>query len=121
MLFMVVLGLAPSLPVAAVALWLRGALINIGAPLWDAFVMDQVPQKAQGTVASLQMLTWQFGWAVGPYLSGLVQQRAGFGPLFAATSLLYVAAISLTWTWFHGREPRPEGQPALQPEAAVGQ
>ncbi|MBI3158954.1 MAG: MFS transporter [Chloroflexi bacterium] len=121
MLFMVVLGLAPSLPVAALALWLRGALINIGAPLWDAFVMDQVPQKAQGTVASLQMLTWQFGWAVGPYISGLVQARAGFGPLFVATSLLYVVAISLTWIWFHRREPRPEAQAALQAEAAVGQ
>lgn len=121
MLFMLALWLSPTLPLAVLALWLRGGIINIAAPLWDAFVMDQVPPKAQGTVASLQMLTWQAGWAVGPYISGLVQESAGFSPLFITTSLLYVVAISLTWTWFHGHERRSvsAAAPVAQAEAAV--
>lgn len=122
MLFMLAFWLAPTFPLAALAFWLRGGIINIAAPLWDAFVMDQVPPKAQGTVASLQMLTWQAGWAVGPYISGIVQERAGFNPLFITTSVLYVIAISLTWIWFHGHERRttPAAAPAVQAEAAVG-
>lgn len=122
MLFMLAFWLAPTFPLAALAFWLRGGIINIAAPLWDAFVMDQVPPKAQGTVASLQMLTWQAGWAVGPYISGIVQERAGFNPLFITTSVLYVVAISLTWIWFHGHERRttPAAAPAVQAEAAVG-
>jgi predicted MFS family arabinose efflux permease len=43
------------------------------------------------------------GWAVGPYISGLVQQRYGFSPLFASTAVLYAIAISLTWIFFRPR------------------
>lgn len=120
MLFMLLLWLSPSLPLAVLGLWLRGAIINMAAPLWDAFVMDKVSPKAQGTVASLQMLTWQAGWSIGPYISGLVQERAGFNPLFLSTTVLYIIAISLTWLWFHDQDPQPAPQPALQTEAALG-
>ncbi len=121
MLFMLLLWLSPSLPLAVLGLWLRGAIINMAAPLWDAFVMDQVSPKAQGTVASLQMLTWQAGWAIGPYISGLVQERAGFNPLFLTTTVLYVIAIGLTWLWFREHERQPAAQPApLTAEGALG-
>ncbi len=121
MLFMLLLWLSPSLPLAVLGLWLRGAIINMAAPLWDAFVMDQVSPKAQGTVASLQMLTWQAGWAIGPYISGVVQERAGFNPLFLTTTVLYIIAISLTWFWFRDHDYQPATQTSpVAAEAALG-
>ena len=40
-------------------------------------------------VTSIRNLAWNVGWAVGPYISGLVQQRWGFNPLFVNTAVLY--------------------------------
>jgi hypothetical protein len=40
------------------------------------------------------------GWAVGPFISGLVQQSYGFSPLFVATALLYFTAIVVQWKLF---------------------
>jgi predicted MFS family arabinose efflux permease len=53
------------------------------------------------------------GWAVGPYISGVVQQRWGFTPLFISTAVLYAIAISLTWIFFRPHPARtPEPVPA---------
>jgi predicted MFS family arabinose efflux permease len=70
-------------------------------PLLDAFSMEQVDESQQGTVNSVRNLAWQFGWAVGPFLSGLVQERYGFSPLFVATCILYGVSTWLTWIFFH--------------------
>jgi predicted MFS family arabinose efflux permease len=61
-------------------------------------------------------LMWEVGWTVGPYLSGVVQARYGFAPLFVSTAVLYSLAVVLTWVFFRGAEARPE--PAPQPTAA---
>ena len=70
-----------------------------------------------GAVNSIRNLAWNLGWTVGPYLSGLVQQRWGFTPLFVNTAVLYALGIGLTWIFFRpGKAPEPE----LEPVPAVG-
>ena len=49
-------------------------------------------------------LSWQVGWAVGPYISGVVQEDYGFTPLFLATGILYALSVVLTWIFFHDAE-----------------
>jgi len=49
-------------------------------------------------------ISWTLGWAVGPMISGIVQQRAGFTPLFIATTIIYSGAIVMTWFFFHDAE-----------------
>jgi predicted MFS family arabinose efflux permease len=44
---------------------------------------------------------WQVGWSVGPYISGVVQERYGFSPLFIATTILYLIAVAVMWMLFH--------------------
>jgi predicted MFS family arabinose efflux permease len=78
----------------------RGALMNMVAPLFDAFALEQTRETEHGAVNSIRNLAWNAGWAVGPYLSGLVQQRWGFAPLFVNTAVLYALAILLTWIFF---------------------
>jgi len=55
------------------------------------------------------------GWTIGPYLSGVVQARYGFAPLFISTAILYGIAIGLTWLFFRRAEETPVSAPAPQP------
>lgn len=56
-------------------------------------------------VTSIRNLAWNIGWAIGPCISGLVQQRWGFNPLFLNTAVLYALAIGITWLFFGRRAP----------------
>jgi MFS family permease len=103
-IFLLLLGFSGSYWVAAIAFLLRGALMNMSAPLYSAFCMEQTPEKQQGFISSVMNVAWQVGWSVGPYLSGLVQVAYGFGPLFITTSVLYLLAIGIMWIFFRKAE-----------------
>ena len=102
--FMLMIGFVPSLWVAGFSALMRSALMNMSAPLYSAFCMEQTPENQQGFVSSVLNIAWQVGWAVGPYISGIVQERHGFTPLFMTTTVLYLLAIGLTWKFFHKTE-----------------
>jgi MFS family permease len=113
--FLLAIGFVPVLPIAAGAFWLRGALMNMGQPLYSAFVMEQSPPEERATVNSIMEIAWQAGWIVGPTLSAVVQVRAGFAPLFLVTSALYGAGAALTYFFFRDTEGR---KPAYATQAA---
>jgi len=113
LLFLLILGFSPTLPVAAVAFFLRAGLMNMSIPLLSAFCMEKVPEGKRGVVSSLTQMAWQGGWAVGPFISGFVQGRWGFPPLFIVTGFLYAVAIVLIWRFFI---PLETGHPAVTPE-----
>ncbi len=102
--FLLIIGFAPSLPLAVLAFWFRGALMNLGGPIYNAFTMEHVAKDERATVNAFSSVTWNIGWAVCPYLSGLVQQKWGFGPLFVMTSVLYGLAAALTYVFFAAGE-----------------
>lgn len=105
LIFLALLALSSVWWLAAVGFLLRAMLMNMAAPLYGAFGMEQIPPRAQGTVNSVLSVAWQVGWAVGPYLSGLVQETYGFGPLFITTGACYLAAIILTAVFFYKMDP----------------
>jgi MFS family permease len=102
--FLLLTGFSPWVTVAAIGFLLRGSLMNMAVPLWDAFSMEQTVESEQGTVNSLRSLVWQAGWVIGPYISAVVQTNYGFSPLFIATASLYGLAIVMTWGFFAGQE-----------------
>lgn len=103
-LFMLMIGFIPSLWIAGFAFLMRAALMNMSAPLYSAFCMEQTPEHQQGLASSVLNIAWQVGWAVGPYISGVVQQRYGFSPLFVTTTILYLIAVGVMWRMFHNAE-----------------
>jgi MFS family permease len=110
LIFLLMIGFSPWPWLAVIGFLMRGALMNMVAPLFDAFALEQCHEAEHGTVNSIRNLAWNVGWAVGPYLSGVVQQRYGFSPLFVSTAILYGIGISLTWFFFRPRatkEPLP--------------
>jgi MFS family permease len=100
LLFLLILGFSPSFAPAGIAFFFRAGLMNMSVPLYAAFCMERTPEARRGVVSSLIQMAWQAGWAVGPSVSGFVQDRWGFTPLFVATSVFYAAAILALWRFF---------------------
>jgi MFS family permease len=98
--FMLIIGFVPSLWIASFAFLMRAALMNMAAPLYSAFCMEQTPESQQGLASSILNIAWQIGWSVGPYLSGVLQEQYGFTPLFIATTILYLLSIGMMWRYF---------------------
>ncbi len=112
--FLILLGFAPWFWVSAAAYYIRVALMNMGGPVYNAYVMEKVEPSARATVASLVSMSWNFGWAFSPTVSGWMQVKYGFGPSFIGTISLYAVAVFLYWRFFW----YPDRKRALHPAAA---
>jgi MFS family permease len=109
--FLVLLGFSPLFWASTVAYYIRVALMNMSSPVYQTFVMEQVDPSSRAMVASLVSMSWNFGWAISPTVSGILQVRYGFGPPFMGTIILYTIAVFLYWVfWWRRSEAR-------QPEA----
>jgi len=103
-LFLIILGFTPILSIAIISMLLRSALMQMSTPLLSNFAMLITPPEEQGVVTSVRGIGWQIGQAIGLFVSGFIQSRFGFSPLFITTSLLYTLAIVLTWVYFRHKE-----------------
>jgi predicted MFS family arabinose efflux permease len=106
------LGFSPWLGMAMFGYLMRGALMNTGAPLYDSFAMDQVIEQEQGTFNSLLMMSFETGWAIGPFLSSLLQEHIGSQPIFLISGTIYSLAMFAFWIFFRNKEDIHEIQPA---------
>jgi MFS family permease len=104
--FLALLGFTPLTWVAEAAYLVRGTLMNMASPLFTAFSMEVSDPSDQGAVSSMLNISWMVGWAVGPVISGVVQQNYGFTPLFIATLVLYTLSTGLVWIFFQDSEKR---------------
>jgi len=100
LVFLLILAFSPFAWLAAIGYLLRGMLMNMAVPLYNAFCMENVAENEQGVVNSLISNSWTAGWAIGPFLSGLIQIRYGFQPLFLITATIYMLSILSTWIFF---------------------
>jgi len=98
--FLILLGFSPIFWVGALAYYVRLALMNMSGPVYQTYVMEHVEPSARATVASLVSMSWNFGWAFSPTISGILQVRYGFGPPFLGTIVLYVVSVVLYWAFF---------------------
>lgn len=111
-------GLALWFAVAAIAYLFRLSLMNLSGPVYQTFILEQVEEEAQAIAASLNSLSFQFGWAVMPSLSGWLQatyDEFGFVLIFAGVSFFYATAIVLQWVFFKRRRPSAELEMAEKP------
>jgi MFS family permease len=102
--FLILLGFAPMFWVSAAAFYVRLALMNMSGPVYQTFVMERVEPSSRATVASLVSMSWNFGWAFSPTISGILQVHYGFGPPFLGTIILYVISVWLYWAFFWRRK-----------------
>jgi len=113
--FLILLGFAPWFWLSAIAYYVRVALMNMSTPVYQTFVMEHVEPEARSTVASLTSMSWNFGWAFSPTISGWLQVNYGFGPAFIGTIVLYALSVLLYWLFFW----KGKGEQAPAPEQAA--
>ena len=118
LVFLVMLGFTPLAPIAAIGFLARGTLMNMAFPLYNTFTMEQFAPGEQGAANSIFNLGWTVGWAVGPYISGIVQLQYGYQPLFVTTTILYAISTAMTWVFFYGLEKQQTASAAVP---AMGQ
>lgn len=103
--FLVMLGYAPWFWMSALAHYVRLALMNMGGPVYQTFVMEQVEPSSRATVASLVSMAWNFGWAFSPSISGWLQVNYGFAPVFLGVIILYTISVFMYWKYFWPVKP----------------
>jgi MFS family permease len=113
LVFLLILAFSPFAWLAAIGYLLRGMLMNMAVPLYNAFCMENVAENEQGVVNSLISNSWTAGWAIGPFLSGLIQIRYGFQPLFLITASIYMLSILSTWIFFGKYEQEKLAEPLV--------
>jgi MFS family permease len=101
--FLVTMGFAPWYWLSAGSYLVRLGLMNMSNPVYQTFVMEQVDESSRATVASLVSMSWSFGWAFSPTLSGWLQVQYGFTPVYLGTIGTYIVAIVLYWLFFWKR------------------
>jgi MFS family permease len=116
LVFLLAVGFSPWLGLAIIGFLGREALMNMVAPINNAFSMEQIHEDEHGTFNSLLTLSWQIGWAVMPIVSGLIQERYGFTPIFLATGVLYAGGTILLWVFFKNTEESQ--QPKTLPQSS---
>jgi MFS family permease len=103
--FLVMLGYAPWFWMSAMAHYVRLSLMNMGGPVYNAYVMENVEPKSRAMVASLTSMAWNFGWAFSPSISGWLQVKYGFGPVFLSVIFIYTLSVFLYWKFFWKVKP----------------
>lgn len=98
--FLITLGFVPHLGLAVLSFFMRAALMNFSAPIYQTMVMEEIEEGSRGIVASLNSMLWNIGWSISPAISGPIQDAYGFNPVFVITIISYVASIYLLYVWF---------------------
>ncbi|WP_376789087.1 MFS transporter [Thermoflexus sp.] len=102
--FLVGMALTDQAALAAVAMVLRGALMNMASPLYIEFCMEQVPASGRAAVSGILNLTWEAGWMVGAVLSGFLQQQYGLDSMLLATAVFYGVGTLYQYLAFASRD-----------------
>jgi MFS family permease len=110
--FLIMLGYAPWFWMSAIGHYVRLSMMNMGGPVYNAFVMEHVEPSARAMVASLTSMAWNFGWAFSPSISGWLQVRYGFAPVFLLVIILYSISVYMYWKFFWWQPAHENGQAA---------
>jgi MFS family permease len=102
---LLLLGFSPLLGLAIGVALLRGALMNMASPLYDAEAMERTPPPLRPAVIGLINGAFAAGYIVSPTISAEIQRRVGFTPIFITTAICYaVAAATTYWLFVRKRE-----------------
>lgn len=97
---LLLLGFTPLLGLAVGSAVLRGALMNMASPLYDAEAMERAPADLRPTLIGLINGAFSVGYTFAPAISAEIQLRAGFTPIFVITAICYASAAALTYALF---------------------
>ncbi len=96
---LIVLGYVHHLHLAMAAFLLRMMLMNLALPVYRMLVVEASDESTRGMASSLYNIVWHSGRAVTPSISGSIQERYGFDPIFAMSIASYGMGVFLLYRW----------------------
>jgi len=105
---MVLIGFAPTLPLAITGEYTRSFMRTLIEPIYAAFAMEQVSDRQRATLSGFYSVTWSIGFSIGPSVGGWLQSNVSLSAsfVFGAFCLLLAPTLLLTFFGRQLRQPR---------------
>ncbi|GCE19559.1 MFS transporter [Dictyobacter kobayashii] len=97
---MVLIGFAPTLPLAIMGEYARSFMRTLIEPVYAAFAMEQVSNRQRATLAGLYSVTWSIGFSVGPAVAGWLQTSISLSASFVYGAFCLLLAPTLLLLFF---------------------
>ena len=98
-------ALVPSLPVVFVAQFLVGYAFGVSYPLLMGLSIQYVAEHERATAMGLHQAVYSIGMFGGPWLSGLLADSIGMGPMFGITAIC-TGALGVSGTYWLASRPK---------------
>jgi len=99
--FLVVIPLAGSLPAVALAMWARGALMNMSWPVYNQLGVEGVPSSDKPLVVGWMSVAWSLAWLGGSAVGGRLAATSYTAGYFVTVAVYALGAI-LSWVLLSG-------------------
>jgi MFS family permease len=97
---MVLIGFAPTLPLAITGEYARSFLRTLIEPVYAAFAMEQVSDRQRAILAGCYAVTWSIGFSIGPMIAGWLQSSVSLSASFVFGGFCLLLAPSLLLLFF---------------------
>jgi len=104
---MVLIGFAPTLPLAIAGEYARSFMRTLIEPVYAAFAMEQVSDRQRSTLSGFYSVTWSIGFSIGPAVGGWLQSNVSLSTSFVFGAFCLLLAPSLLLTFFGKQLLRP--------------
>jgi MFS family permease len=104
---MVLIGFAPTLPLAIAGEYTRSFMRTLIEPIYAAFAMEQVSDRHRATLSGFYSVTWSIGFSIGPSIGGWLQSNVSLSSSFVFGAFCLILAPSLLLTFFGRQLVRP--------------
>src|SRR5712691_7181120 len=107
---MVLIGFAPTLPLAITGEYARSLMRTLIEPVYAAFAMEQVSDRHRATLSGFYSVTWSVGFSIGPAVAGWLQTNVSLSTSFVfGACCLAVSASMLLFFFGRGLPGRGRG------------
>jgi MFS family permease len=100
---MVLIGLAPVLPLAIGGEYARSFMRTLIEPVYAAFAMEPVSDRYRATLSGFYSVTWSIGFSIGPTIAGWLQTNVNLSASFVFGAFCLVLCASLLLLFFGGK------------------
>ncbi len=98
-------ALVPSLPIVFVAQFLVGYTFGVSYPLLMGLSIQYVAEHERATAMGLHQAVYSIGMFGGPWLSGLLADSIGMGPMFGI-SAIFTCILGVSGTYWLASTPK---------------
>ena len=97
---MILIGFAPTLPLAITGEYTRSFLRTLIDPVYAAFAMENVSDQYRARLSGLYSTTWSIGFSIGPGIAGWLQTNINLSTSFIFGAVCLVIAPTLLLLFF---------------------